>query len=72
MMTDGNDSNRGDKAMTTYITINGTAYPTDTTEEIAEAKQALRDAELDSAPVYVGEPDGEGDSYKNGQVLYAD
>lgn len=46
-------------------------YPTNTAEEIAVAEEALRAAGLESAPVYAGEPDGEGDSYKNGDVLFA-
>lgn len=55
----------------TFIIIDEQVFATDTTEEIAEAKAALRDAGLTSAPVYVGEADGLGDSYRNGQVLFA-
>lgn len=62
--------------MTTYIAIRRDGgdcdtYLTDTDEQIAEAREALIDAGLDSAPIYVGEPDGLGDSYRNGQVLHA-
>ena len=45
------------------------AYETDTDEGIAAAKAALREASEDSAPVYVGDPDG--DHQRNGQVLRA-
>lgn len=59
--------------MTTFICIpNGTEteiYLTDTDEEIAAAKDALADAELSQAPVFVGDPDG--DHHKNGQILFA-
>ena len=58
--------------MTTYITIDGETFPTNTTEEIAEASRALFAAGLATAPVYAGEPDGEGDSHRNGQTVYAD
>lgn len=57
--------------MATYISIGEATYPTDTDEQIAEAKEALREAGLTEAPVYAGEPDGLGDSYANGQVLFA-
>jgi len=53
----------------TFIIIDEQVFATDTAEEIAAAKAALRDAGLASAPVYVGEPDGLGDSHKNGQIL---
>ena len=46
-------------------------YPTDTGAEIEAACAALRDAGLASAPVYAGDPDGAGDAYKNGNVLFA-
>ena len=46
-------------------------YAVDTVEEVAEAQAAMREAGLASAPVYVGEPDGLGDSYPNGQVVFA-
>lgn len=46
-------------------------FPTDTDEEIAAARLALRDAGLDEAPIYAGEPDGLGDSYATGSKLAA-
>lgn len=57
--------------MTTYIVIDEQTFKTNTEEEIAVARAALRDAELDSADEFVGEPDGLGDSYKNGNKLFA-
>lgn len=57
--------------MSTYIVIEDNTYPTNTLEEIEEAQAALREAGLAEAPVYAGEPDGLGDSYRNGQVLTA-
>jgi hypothetical protein len=55
----------------TYITIGDEAYPTNTSDEIAAAQSALAAAGLESAPVYAGEPDGLGDSYSSGQILWA-
>lgn len=64
---------------TTYIVITTNpddpfvepeVYHLDTAEEIAEAQQALADAGIESAPVFVGEP-GDPESYRNGQVLFA-
>lgn len=49
-------------------TIEG-IFPTDTTEEIAEARAALLGAGLGHANVHVGDPDG--DNHENGQVLIA-
>ena len=46
-------------------------YPCDTASEIADAEIALRDAGLKQADVYVGDPDGSGDSHKNGQLVFA-
>jgi hypothetical protein len=46
-------------------------YSVDTDGQVKEAQQALRDHGLDSAPVFVGEPDGSGDSYPDGNVLFA-
>jgi hypothetical protein len=57
--------------MTTYIVISEETYLTDTDEEIAAARQALRDAGLAEAEVFAGEPDGSGDSYRNGAKLFA-
>jgi hypothetical protein len=45
-------------------------YPVGTDAEIALAQQALRDAEMESAPVWAGDP--EGDHVRNGRVLHAD
>ena len=63
--------------MTTYIAItdNGgdcQTYLTDTAEQRADARAALRALNEPFAPVYAGEPDGAGDSHRNGEVLYAD
>lgn len=63
--------------MATYITIDinsdcdPVTYLTDTDEEIAVARRALRDAGLAYEDIYVGDPDGEGDSHRNGNVLFA-
>lgn len=55
-----------------YIIIADTIYPLDTDADVDDAKAALRASGLDSAEVFVGDPDGvEGDSYPNGQVLWA-
>lgn len=66
--------------MTTFITIPNHAadgspldpdtYLVDTDAERAEARRALRDAGIESAEVWSGEPD-EGESVATGQVLYA-
>lgn len=65
---------------TTFITIPCTAsdgspldpdtYLVDTDAQTAEAKRAMRDAGIESAPVWAGEPE-EGESVATGQVLYA-
>lgn len=60
----------------TYVTIeqDGTdpaVYTLSTPEEIESARVALRDAGVESAVIYAGEPDGLGDSYRNGQTLFA-
>lgn len=57
--------------MATYIVIGEETYETNTDEEIAAARKALADAGLESAPEYAGVPDGQGDNYKNGNVLRA-
>jgi hypothetical protein len=46
-------------------------YAVDTYAEISAAKAALRDAGLESAPVYAGAPD-DPDSYESGQILWSD
>jgi hypothetical protein len=64
--------------MATFVTIPVTeagdqgdceTYPTDTAEQIEAAKAALREHGLESRPVYTGDPDGE--SQRNGQILWA-
>lgn len=57
--------------MTTYIVIDEQAYETNTDEEITEAREALREAGLEVAVEYCGLPDGLGDSYANGNKLFA-
>lgn len=44
-------------------------YLTDSAEQIATAKAALREHGFESRPVYAGDPNGE--SQRNGQVLWA-
>lgn len=62
--------------MSTYICVerNGEAatYRTDTDQERERARQALRDAGLQEADIYVGEPDGLGDSYRSGAKLFSE
>ena len=63
-------------ANTSYITIprDGShdvdCYTLDTTEEIDAARKALLDAGLESAPIFVCDPDCP-DSYKAGNILWA-
>ena len=45
-------------------------FPTDTAEEIEEARAHLLAAGLSQAKVHVGDPDS-GESYENGQILIA-
>lgn len=45
-------------------------FPTDTMEEIDDARAALLAAGLGQAKIHVGDPDS-GESYENGQVLIA-
>ena len=54
-----------------YVIINDTEYTIDTAEQIEVAQAALREAGQPEADVYAGEPDGLGDSYANGQKLFA-
>lgn len=55
-----------------YILIHDEPWTIDTAEEIAAAMQAMTDAGMAEAEVWVGDPDGqEGDTYKNGQKLFA-
>jgi hypothetical protein len=60
-----------ERPVSTYITIDDHAYPTNTDEQVAAAREALREAGLESAKVYAGEPDGMGESYANGALLFA-
>jgi hypothetical protein len=46
-------------------------YEIETAEGYAAARRALAEAGIAQADVYVGEPDGLGDSYKNGAVVFA-
>lgn len=45
-------------------------YPIDTPDELAAAREALHEAGLAEAPVYVGDPDSS-NTYQNGQVVFA-
>ena len=66
--------------MKTFITLLATAadgspldpdtYLVDSDAQIAEAKRALRDADIEFAEVWAGEPD-EGESVKTSTVLHA-
>jgi hypothetical protein len=47
-------------------------YETNTDEEIAAARAALREAGLEYAEEYAGVPDGLGDAYANGNKLFAE
>lgn len=57
----------------TYVWIDETqtAYPTDTVAQCESAQLVMRALGLESLPVFAGEPDGNGDSHKNGCVLFA-
>lgn len=57
--------------MKQHIFVGDEAYAIDTDEEIQAAREALRDAGLESAPVFAGEADGLGDAHRNGQILWA-
>ena len=66
--------------MTTFIVIprcdeegyplDPDTYPLNTDAEVAEARAAMREAEMESAPVWTG--DAEGESVKTWMVLLAD
>lgn len=60
--------------MTSYICIEDDehlfTYLVDTDEQRLVAIDALRVAGLTEAPIYIGEPDGLGDSYKTGDLLF--
>lgn len=65
----------------TYVVITDQTYQTDTPQQIAAAQAALREADLDSAPVWTSPFDsvealeaaemGDPEAYENGQVLFA-
>jgi hypothetical protein len=55
----------------TYIVIGDETHKTNTDEEVAEARKALADAGLEKADEFAGEPDGLGDSYRNGNIVWA-
>lgn len=54
-----------------YIMIGDEAFATDTDEQISAARVALRAAGLEKADDWAGVPDGAGDNYRTGHVLYA-
>lgn len=61
--------------MSQFILINtgaedSTPYPLDSVEQIEAAQDAMREHGMDSAPVYVGDPD-DPDSYRAGHDLLA-
>lgn len=56
--------------MTNYIMVGEAAYEIDTRNGRNEAQDALAHAGLTEADVWVGEPDGAGDSYRNGQKFF--
>jgi hypothetical protein len=57
--------------MATYIVIGDDTLETNTDEQIAEARKALAAAGLQYADEFAGLPDGLGDSYRNGNKLFA-
>lgn len=63
--------------MTTYICIpreggDPETYVVDTNDQREIARAALREVGMHEAHIYVGEPDGLGDSHKNGAVLLSE
>lgn len=52
-------------------TVDFDHYSVDTDEEILEARKALREHGIEKSDIWVGSPDGLGDSYRNGHVLFA-
>lgn len=56
--------------MSTFILIDDEAYETDTEEQIAAAKTAMREAGLTEAKVWAGDPESE--HVLNGQILFAE
>ena len=57
--------------MTSFVMISEQAWPTNTKDQIADAKEALRKAGRESAEVWTGEP-GDPDAYPNKQILFAE
>ncbi len=54
-----------------YILIDGEPHLTDTDDEVQAAREALRDAGVENAPLYHGDPDCP-DSYRDSvQILWA-
>lgn len=53
-----------------YIMVGNDAYSIDTPSELAEAKDAMRNAGMRQADVWAGEPDGMGDSYRTSQKVF--
>jgi hypothetical protein len=58
--------------MAQYVVIGEDSYRIDTEAQVEEALAAMHAAEIESLPVYAGEPDGLGESYRNGRVLLAE
>lgn len=73
-MPPGLPPRRGGQATATFIFIDDeTTFLTDTEEQIAEAKDAMREAGLAEAEVWSGDPDDEhSESVLTGQILFAD
>lgn len=55
----------------TYIMIEDKPYQTNTDEQVFAARAALRQAGIECTDEYAGLPDGQGDSYPNGNKLFA-
>lgn len=54
-----------------YVMINDEAYEIDMPESEAQARKALSEADISHAEIWAGVPDGEGDNYLTGSVLFA-
>jgi len=55
-----------------FVLINERVYPTNTQEEMTQAKAAMRDAEIKELPVWVSPTDEYSpDVRKTGQILFA-
>jgi hypothetical protein len=55
----------------TYIMIEDRSYQTNTDEQVLIARSALRQAAIEYTDEYAGLPDGQGDSYPNGNKVFA-